>query len=293
MRFSKAILLVAALGMAACEFRLGEEKDDNPVDDLNVMFLGVDANNPEFQPELAQLLGNIAEGSSKFSFRGEVYEGVNTGFGAPFVRALRGNRANPGLPINLDLARASNGDKRCARAKLEKIAYHEANGNKAVPDNFGKITSLGIKMTDDTHWGGQIQLCTWIKNGAVWDEYFWKINLVPGKDGSVKTLNNSGNKDDPFPGTLETDKLLNADMTLEMMSEWDHKLHGRGDAVVIAEAWRNGALLPSNDPAYINDFNCFDFFVDEDGLAMMKEGFLPDQDGYCMGRCDGLIMNTK
>lgn len=293
MTFQKTILLVTALSLTACNVTKQGRDDANPVDDLKVMFLGVDANTDAPSENLQRLIANIEKGADKFNFRGVTYEGVNTGFGAPFVRALKGNRANPGLQIDLDKVEKANGDARCARAKANKIQYHRTNTGLTIPDNFGKITSLGIKMINDTQWAGQIQLCTWIKNGDVYDEYFFKIDLKPGLEGTVTTLNNSGNTADPFPGTLDTINLLDDTATLAMMNQWDHKLHGEGKAVVITEAWRNGALLPRGHEVYVNDFNCFDFFVDEKGLAAMKKGILPDQKSYCMGRCDGLIMNTR
>ena len=83
-------------------------------------------------------------------------------------------------------------------------------------------------------------------------------------------------------------------MIVAMMSQWDYKLHAKRDGVKYTNIWKNGALLPRSDPAYLNDQDCFDVFVDAAGHALLvSDSELPAQNGYCMGRCDAIVLNTR
>jgi len=149
-----------------------------------------------------------------------------------------------------------------------------------------------VKTKGLEQWIGYVELCTWIENGDTLDEYFWHIDLVD--DGPTNTTRTYTN---PFNGTLDTSNLINTAGFQNAINTWRYKVHGKKNAVVISTVWRNGSLVDQTaEPnVYTNDENCFDLFLNSDQIGKLRStGSLDfdDQAGYCMGRCDGLILNT-
>ena len=58
--------------------------------------------------------------------------------------------------------------------------------------------------------------------------------------------------------------------------------------MTIAKIRKNGAKVPTSDRLYTKTGQCFDMFF----LNEPENNQLPEQMGYCMGRCDALILNT-
>ena len=277
---NKLGLLVSMAFLASCDYL---PKGEDPADDTKLLFRGLDSSNPDDRQRLDSIFAQLTSNKGDNRF--------NRGFGAGIVQALlEGGIDTPTDPKAILEQRS---DPRCEAAKVAKVAFH-VNQGTGVPDNFGKITDMKLREYRPGYWAGHIELCTWIKNGASRDEYFFHIDFKGELEGlTVKTNENTGNQNDPFPDTLELGNLIEAQGILDMMNMWQYKLHGKKDAIQISNAWKNGVLLPPSHPAYINDQDCFDIFLDAAGLASMQAGILPAQNGYCMGRCDGYIMNTK
>lgn len=193
-------------------------------------------------------------------------------------------------PFDLEQFKGQSGDARCAQARAEKIRFHEQNGG--VPASFGKIVTNGLKNYDGDLWAGTLDVCTWIREGNSYDEYFFQMRFLPDMDGTVRTAENQGGGD-PFPDTLDLTQVVDPTAILAMMQNFQYKLHGSEDAVEIVAAYRNGLLLPPTDEVYEQGGSCFDFFLTDDAaLQSMQAGVLPDQLSYCMGRCNALILNT-
>lgn len=194
-------------------------------------------------------------------------------------------------PFRLEEFQQQSGDERCATAREEKIAFHLQNSG-AVPPSFGKIVRMDLKNYEGDLWAGELDVCTWIREGTSYDEYFFQMRFLPDLPGTVRTVKNQGD-DDPFPDTLDLSLLEDPSAILDMMQDFAFKLHGSEEAVEVAAAFRNGQLLPASDEVYIQDGSCFDFFLrDEAALLSMQSGVLPPQLSYCMGRCNALILNT-
>ena len=183
------------------------------------------------------------------------------------------------------------GDDRCSEARNEKIRFHQQNG--VVPASFGKILEpMGLKNYEGDLWAGTLDVCTWIREGNSYDEYFFQMRFLPNKEGTVRTFVNQGGSN-PFPDTLDLTEVDDPSEILKMMQTFKYKLHGSNDAVEIVAAYRNGLLLPPSDKIYEQGGSCFDFFLtDDDALQSMQAGVLPDQLSYCMGRCNAVILNT-
>ena len=181
--------------------------------------------------------------------------------------------------------------KECIDAYSEKVAWHQEN-NGSVPAIFGKITEYVLTpVPNSEYWVGAIDLCTW--NGAV--NYYFNISFL-NKDKNSLTLVKppfseiiASLTDDPA-GTLDDEILL---------STFNFKLHannkGEGNdegAVIYKNVFKKGVFYPANDKIYAElEKDCFDtFYVDRP--TGVKAVDLADQFGYCMGRCDGRVLNT-
>jgi hypothetical protein len=253
---------------------------------------GVDLNDPEITPRIEEyvaeelrLIAEKAEGTLRNGLGGLVARTLETGFSLdPSVFNLQSFLRQPG-------------DTRCRDAKIEKAEWHldPANGG-ALPASFGKITRLDLKEIDSegNDWAGNLDLCSWQLGANGYDEYFIHLDFIGGIRGSsIRAVENSGDARNPFPETLELG-VDDPSQILNMINSYKIKLHGSGKAIQVTHIWRNGSYLPRSDPAYVNDQDCFDiFFKDSADLDFLrKNNALPPQGNFCMGRCDGLILNT-
>ena len=308
MKLKYTFALIAALGLASCG-NLSEyfPTKGDPAPTTSALVFGVPVGEQGSQKSLDQLTSQFAD-----SGRGQVvdvfaggrtFKGANTGFGAMLADSLKAG-GFAGVP-SIDRVLATPGDARCAQAKADKIAFHTSqSGNGPLPDAFGKIIDMDMRVagqdskTGNEQWTGYLELCSWIQAGETYNEYFWHIDLTYSGSDTVETVkkNDAG----IFPDTLALTPEVEA-----MMKQWMHKLHGKKNAVKISNVWRNGTFInPAVEPnVYINDHNCFDLFLDQEG-AIPPDGQLENlktqgtldlanQFGYCLGRCDELWMNTR
>ncbi len=271
--------------VASCAIFLGTEKVESQVRPGTVLLSGIDVTAEERQDELARIareLGLIGDNDQE-------RRQLDAGPSSIVVRALQEDSFVQ--PFDLEAFRGQTGDQRCAKAREEKIAFHLASTGE-VPASFGKIVRMDLKNYQDDYWAGEIDLCTWIREGNSYDEYFIQMKFLPDLPGTVQTRENQGGTD-PFPDTLDLSQLADPSMILATMQKFKFKLHGSDDAVDVVAAFRNGQLLPATDEIYIEGDNCFDFFLeDEMTLQTIQGGTLPPQASYCMGRCNALILNT-
>lgn len=175
---------------------------------------------------------------------------------------------------------------RCQQARLEKEQWHLDNSG-SIPDGFGKIVKYDIHQVSPQFdfWAGRLDLCSWIGN----DEYYFEIKFHIDGSEPMKAHPKDQNVNDPFPGTLDLSALGNKQILLDMMNQWNWKLHAKGDSFSFIAATRNGQDLAANDPLFqAPETNCFDMF-----FKYRPSEQLPSQLGYCMGRCDARIINTK
>lgn len=299
MKLTKTLTLLCAMAVASCsdyDWDLPGKGilNQNPVDDLKLMVAGLSVDTPEARSLLTQLTKSTTVYANDVAFRN-----VDHGFGNVILRSLRSGGFDQ--ETNLDAVLATPSEPRCKQAKEDKVRYHRNEANGKIPLTFGKITDMDMQVISSKpeQWVGFIELCSWIKNGETYDEYFFHIDLTyDGATNTTRTHDHSGDPDDPFPGTLALSNLQDTTETLATMNMWDHKIHGKRNAVNIANVWRNGVFVdPGAEPnIYKSDQNCLDMFVDMSQLAELRaEGELDfaNQGGYCMGRCDGLFMNTK
>lgn len=271
-------------GMSAAQSQ--ENRSDTP--DHSIYVAGLRVGEDQTAERLQEVAKMILGGEKGFRFQDRTFENVGQGISGLFLKSLASGAFQ--LPRSFDKFEGeSKGSGQCAQAKKDKIEFHKNSGG--IPAAFGKVIDLNM-VEYHLYWAGSLSLCTWIAADDTYDEYLIHIDFRANNDGTLRTHVNSGDEKDPFPGTLEglTPKMI------EMISAWDFKIHGTGDAIQIHSVWRNGGYIdPVSQPdAYINDENCFDFFVGSlFELTQLRAGVLPDQTGYCLGRCDGLIMNTK
>lgn len=280
-----AISVVGLTLVASCAMFFGAEEVESQVRPGTVLLSGIDVTDQERQSELARI-------TREFGLRSDTNQekrGLDAGPSSIVVRALQEDSF--AQPFDLEAFRGQSGDRRCAKAREEKIAFHLSSGG-VVPASFGKIVTMGLKNYQDDLWEGSIDLCTWIREGNSYDEYFIQMEFLPDLPGTVRTRKNQGGAD-PFPDTLDLSPLADPSMILATMQNFSFKLHGSDDAVDVVTAYRNGQLLPATDEIYIEGDNCFDFFLtDEAALQTIQNGTLPPQSSYCMGRCNALILNT-
>jgi len=324
MTFSRILTIMGLVFLASCgsydgKFKLPSFGGGDPGNNMDLLLLGTPISRGDFEIQNENLLAQIKKGGS-VRVNGKTYNNVNTGFGSMLVRSLNGGLLDGKLDPKA--VAASKSDPRCEQAKLDKVAFHENEENGELPDGFGLITDMKLKPVSSKngkplHWVGYIELCTWIKGGddpKAYDEYFWHIDLVrdPNDAGDENTLQTHMHAHpdrlgqamtpfdetfNPFPGTLDPSAVDDPDALLNNMNRWLFKIHGKRDAVVISNVWRNGTHVnPDVEPnVYTNDQNCFDLFLDDsqlDNLAQFGTLDLDNQFGYCLGRCDGLWMNT-
>jgi len=175
----------------------------------------------------------------------------------------------------------------CDKARLEKAQWHLDNQGK-IPASFGKIVNYDLYRFDEknNYWAGRVALCTWI--GV--DEYYFVMDFPEDAETPLQLHERGNDPDNPFPGTLETFPQFLLDGIGE--NDWGWKMHGNGTSFSYTTAMRNGLALLETDPLFANpDENCFDIFFKAD--AEILDRVLPEQNGYCMGRCDVRIINTK
>jgi len=286
MKFSKTLLICAATLLASCgDMKLPFPSKGNPVDDQKIIFLG-----QEITPDQN---GDVNDQFKKLLSASFDEPGIQNGLTGLIFDAF--NRGGFDQQIDLKVFGAQPGDARCADAKVAKIAFHTRNDDE-LPLTFGKMINFEIKQFNDPYWAGYIDVCTWIKRDNTYDEYFFHLDFN-GDLGPTNTLQSHA-KDDgapiPFPGTLEPNADVNTAGIIAMMEQWDYKIHAKKQGVEVSAIWKNGQLLPRSDKAYINDRECFDLFLSASGYAeLLATGDLPEQNSYCMGRCDALILNTK
>lgn len=171
-------------------------------------------------------------------------------------------------------------DQRCLDAYVAKRQWHLDNNNK-IPANFGKIVEYSLTPSPKSdHWTGYMELCTWIGS----DNYYFKIRFVEAGRNSLRLF------EPDFSGTLDSIPPGLAAVIVE--SDFNYKLHGKKGATVYDEVHRNSDLIPVRDTLYAElEADCFDtFYRDEPDGTMAND--LADQVGYCMGRCDGRVLNT-
>lgn len=166
--------------------------------------------------------------------------------------------------------------KECIEAYSQKRQWHIEN-NGAVPATFGKITEYALsRVPRSRYWVGAIDLCTWI--GDV--NYYFNISFLNSGRDSLE-LNRP-----PFSDLIST-------LTEEDTADFNYKLHAKGNgSVVYKNVFRNGVFYASADPIYAElEKDCFDTFYVSKPTGV-KAIDLADQTGYCMGRCDGRVLNT-
>jgi hypothetical protein len=282
----RTVVGIALLGgLAACEhlMKASEDRDAGlEVEEGQIFLAGLDVRQLGDRAVLEEFQGVLQENT----------EGsISRGFSNLIIDSL----LETGYTTEFDLEgfRQQNGAEACVVAKRDKIAFHLANGG-VVPASFGKIVVWGLRPDKRGTWSGKVNLCSWIKSGDSYDEYYIEMELLAGKEGSVKAVESSGDTSNPFPGTLElSPDLQDTSALLSLMNSFQIKLHGSGEAIDVTGIWKNGLLLPPLDEAYINDMDCFDIFFRTDAdFTAAAAGSLPEQENYCMGRCDALILNT-
>lgn len=164
----------------------------------------------------------------------------------------------------------------CIDAYFEKAQWH-INETGMIPTSFGKITDYKLKPIEKSdYWIGNIALCTWIGS----DNYFYKISFVE-EGNNTMTL-----KSDPFSNTID-------DLASEITNGFFYKLHAKGNgSVIYDEVHKNGVLIDPGETIYDElEKDCFDtFYVNKPTGDQSID--LADQVGYCMGRCDGRVLNT-
>ena len=152
--------------------------------------------------------------------------------------------------------------------------------NNELPDFYGKMFNYRLAKNSAEKWAGKVELCSWIGN----DEYYFKLDIV------ANHVQHSGNDNNPFPGTLD---LAGKRVLLDMIRDagWRHKLHAKGNNFRITTAKLNGDNLTNKNAEFFQDRGeeCFDIFF----LNAPVDNTLPTQFGYCMGRCNAKIVNTR
>lgn len=172
----------------------------------------------------------------------------------------------------------NNRNRECDRQRQFWINDHP--NNQELPDFYGKMFNYALTKNSAGKWVGKVELCSWIGN----DEYYFKLDII------ADHVQHSGNDSDPFPGTLE---ISNKPVLLNMIKTagWRHKLHAEGDRNFrITTAKMNGENLVRKNAEFFQDRGeeCFDIF-----FLAAPTNTLPAQYGYCMGRCNAKIVNTR
>ncbi len=166
--------------------------------------------------------------------------------------------------------------KECVDAYFLKYQWHLDN-NGEVPPTFGKITEYVLTPLPGTdYWVGTIDLCTWI--GA--ENYYFNISFLEEGNNSLSL------KLPPFSDVI-------ASLTEEDTAGFNYKLHAKGNgSVIYKNVFKNSIFYPAGHPIYAElEQDCFDtFYVNKP--TGIKAVDLADQTGYCMGRCDGKVLNT-
>lgn len=112
--------------------------------------------------------------------------------------------------------------------------------------------------------------------------YHWDIEVT---DGTYQVIPHSGNRNDPFPGTLA---LVEPTLTAVEDRGLDHKLWAKGTGIVVRhvyEVFSDGSItrLPDTHPFYPSTAaSCIDMMFAGPPPAI----YLPPQPAYCLGRCD-------
>ena len=207
-----------------------------------------------------------------------------TGFASLIERSL------PSVGSDVDV---TSSNPKCEAARKAKTKWHIENTGQ-IPDSFGQIVRYGVYEVNprERTWEGRIDLCTWIGN----DEYYFEMRFHSDAwiVRKLTAREHSGDRDDPFPFTLDMSRLDQAGkaMLLQMIADgkWAWKLHAGGDAIEFLTAQRNGVDLDRATDRLFQDpnENCFDIFFRD----VPQDYTLPEQLGYCMGRCDARILNT-
>ena len=265
---------------------------------------GIDINNPDNLKQYAEDLNRILN-PNKLS-----ENGADKGIGRLFLGSLLGIDSDYpidftglievlGKAPDVDLLLATKGDERCKAAKEEKVEFHTKDG-AVLPISFGKITAMDLVEYENpkwsgSRWAGSLDLCSWIRNSVgEYDEHFIHMDFAGHLPSTVVLSKRTENPNKPFPGTLDMTEVVDPTEMLALMNKFDFKLHGKSPAVKISAIWENGQFIPIGSPEYIVDNDCFDFFAEkESDVEILRKGALPDQMSYCMGRCDGLVMNTR
>ena len=181
--------------------------------------------------------------------------------------------------------------KECVEAYKDKVAWHKQFGE--VPAIFGKITEYVLTPVPGTeHWVGAIDLCTWI--GA--ENYYFNISFI---EKGPKSLTLKGRPFTDVIPTLTDDDDPAATLDPANVARFNYKLHandsgkdpGEG-AVIYKNVFKNSKFYPAGHIIYAElEEDCFDtFYIDKP--TGIKAVDLADQLGYCMGRCDGRVLNT-
>ncbi len=140
-------------------------------------------------------------------------------------------------------------------------------------------------------WTGIAHICSWIGD----DEYYFELSI----SGNLWQKGMGAN---PFPHTLNPSALepTTRDEFLEEMEQWVWKFHASSEmGVVMTKVVKNNQVIlepggTSTDPVLTDAHmdNCFDgVFAGAPPTAGTNN--LPDQQNYCMGRCDALMLNTR